>query len=71
MKGHLAMYLILAALAVAVLSRPASAAGEMIAGGSVAQNLLGTLTGQFAPAGGSTGSFSVMTASGTQSARFN
>ncbi len=65
------MYLILAAVAVAVLSRPAAAAGEMIAGGSVAQNILGTLTGQYAPSGGATGQFEIGTASGLNKVKFS
>lgn len=70
MKGHLVMYLILAAVAVAVLSRPAAAAGEMVAGGSVAQNLLATLSGQYAGGGGSKGGFVIQTPAGQQSALF-
>ncbi len=68
--GHLAMYLILAAVAVAFLSRPAAAAGEMIAGGSVLTNIGGVLTGQYAGGGGTKGTFSVATPAGRNSATF-
>jgi hypothetical protein len=64
------MYLILGFVAVAFLSRPSAAAGEMIAGGSVISNLGGVLTGQYAGGGGTKGSFSVTTPSGPQSATF-
>ncbi len=70
MKGHLFMYLIMAAVAVALLSRPAAAAGEMIAGGSVLTNVGGVLTGQYAGGGGTKGSFSVPTPAGRASANF-
>ena len=53
------MYLILAAVAVALLSRPAAAAGEMVAGGVMGANILGVLTGQYAGGGGAKGGFSV------------
>jgi hypothetical protein len=55
MKGHIGMYLILGALAVALLSRPAAAAGEMVAAGAVGGNVLGILTGQYAGGGGQKG----------------
>lgn len=70
MRGHLAMYLILAAVAVALLSRPAAAAGEMVAGGSMATNILATLTGQYAGGGGSKGGFSIQTPMGQQGVMF-
>jgi hypothetical protein len=69
--GHIAMYLILAAVAVAFLSRPAAAAGEMIAGGSVLTNIGGVLTGQYAGGGGTKGGFQTSTPSGVQSATFS
>jgi hypothetical protein len=69
-KGHLFMYLILGFVAVAFLSRPAAAAGEMVAGGSVISNIGGVLTGQYAGSGGTKGSFSTQTPSGNQSATF-
>lgn len=70
MKGHIGMYLILAAVAVAFLSRPAAASGEMIAGGSVLTNIGGVLTGQYAGGGGTRGSFSASTPGGVQRATF-
>lgn len=70
MKNHIGMYLLLAAVGVALLSRPAAAAGEMVAGGSVVQNVLATLTGQYAGGGGSHGSASIQTPSGTQTLTF-
>ncbi len=70
MKGHIFMYLIMGAVAVAFLSRPAAAAGEMIAGGSVLTNVGGVLTGQYASGGGQKGSFNVGTPAGQASASF-
>ncbi len=70
MKGHIFMYLIMGAVAVAFLSRPAAAAGEMIAGGSVLSNVGGVLTGQYAGSGGKSGSFNVTQPGGQASASF-
>lgn len=70
MKGHAIMYLFLLLAAIAFLSRPAAAAGEMVAGGSVLTNIGGVLTGAYAPAGGTKGSFSTSTPAGVQQASF-
>jgi hypothetical protein len=70
MKGHIFMYLILGFVAVAFLSRPAAAAGEMVAAGSEVSNIGGILSGEYAGGGGTKGSFSAPTPAGTASATF-
>lgn len=49
MKGHTVMYVIMALVAVLLISRAASTAGVMLAGGSVITNESQVLTGQFLP----------------------
>ncbi len=58
------MYLILGAVAVALLTRPAAASGEMVAAGYVGQSLLATLTGQYAGEGGKKGQINFGTPAG-------
>jgi len=67
MKGHWFMYLILGFGAVAFLSRPAAAAGEMTAASAGIGGIGSVLTGQYAGGGGSKGSFNITAPWGAQS----
>lgn len=64
MKGHTVMYVILALVAVLLVSRAASTAGIMLAGGSVITNESQVLTGQFAPITKTGGNFQINTPGG-------